>query len=212
MRSKESGPTFTEQARRTQIVAAAIEVIAAAGYPRTSIAKIADHVGIAKSVVLYHFATKNALVTAIVEDVLTRGAAVMVPAMAAETTAAGKLSAYIRSNMRFMQVNQRDTVAVLEILSGFRTESGLRLDQKLEQDTAADPPQGDMALLDPIAILELGMGRGEFRELSPVLVRNALRAAIDGAAWELGRDPDYDVIAYGEELVEIFARATRRES
>ena len=211
MRSKKSGPTFIEQARRAQIVAAAIEVIAAAGYPRTSIAKIADHVGIAKSVVLYHFATKDALVTAIVEDVLTRGAAVMVPAMAAQTTAMGKLTAYIRANMQFMQVNKRDTVAVLEIISGFRTEAGLRLDQKLEQDTAAAPPQGNLALLDPVAILELGVRRGEFRELSPILVRNALRAALDGAAWELGRDPDYDVVAYGEELVEIFIRAIRRD-
>ena len=212
MRSKESGPTFTEQARRTQIVAAAIEVIAAAGFPRASIAKIAEHTGIAKSVVLYHFATKDALVTAIVEDVLTRGAAVMVPAMAAETTAAGKLTAYIRSNMRFMHVNQRDTVAVLEIISGFRTENGLRLDHKLEQDTTADPPQGDLAMLDPVAIFELGIERGEFRDLSPILMRNALRAAIDGGAWELGRDSGYDVIAYGEELVEIFARATRRDT
>lgn len=55
------------------------------------------------------------------------------------------------------------------------------------------------------------MRRGEFRELSPILVRNALRAALDGAAWELGRDPDYDVVAYGEELVEIFIRAIRRD-
>jgi AcrR family transcriptional regulator len=209
MRSKDSGLTFTEQARRAQIVGAAIEVISAVGYPRASIAKIADHVGIAKSVVLYHFATKDTLVAAIVADVLARGATVMVPAMAAESTASGKLAAYIRSNMRFMRANNRDTVAMLEIITGFRTETGLRLDQNL---AAADPPQGDLALLDPVAIFELGVGNGEFRELSPVLMRNALRATIDGAAWELGRDPDYDVIAYGEELVEIFARATRRDT
>ena len=40
-------------------------------------------------------------------------------------------------------------------------------------------------------------------------MKNALRAALDGAVWELVRDPDYDVIGYGEELVRVFDLATR---
>lgn len=203
--------TFTEQARRAQIIAAAIEVIAEAGYSRTSLAKIAERVGVAKSVVLYHFANKDALVSAIVSDVLGRGAVMMAPAMAAESTASGKLAAYIRSNIAFIRDHRRDTVAMLEIITGFRTESGLRLDEQLAVAAASRRPAADPPGLDPDGIFELGMRSGEFRELSPLLMRNALRAALDGAAWELGRDPGYDVTAYGEELVEIFTRATRRD-
>ena len=82
MRSND-GLTFTEQARREQIVAGAVEVIATSGYPQASVAKIADHVGIAKSVVLYHFKTKSDIIEAAVMAVFTR-AAVIAPAVAAE--------------------------------------------------------------------------------------------------------------------------------
>jgi hypothetical protein len=37
----------------------------------------------------------------------------------------------------------------------------------------------------------------------------ALRQAIDGAVLVLSRDPEYDVIGYCGELVELFDRATR---
>lgn len=209
MRSKRDQVTFTEQARRAQLIAAAIEVIVERGFPAMSLAKIADQVGIAKSVVLYHFSSKDALVKAVVDDVMVRGAMVMVPAMAAEATAAGKLSAYIRANVRFIDADRRAAVAMLEILTGFRTADGLRLDQAMAASVAERPPQGDLAMLDPQEIFEFGMRTGEFRSLSAAFMKNALRASIDGAVWELGRDLDYDVLAYGEELVGLFAHATR---
>src|SRR5580693_7433483 len=61
--------TFTERARRGQIVECAIELIAERGYGDTSIAKIAERAGIAKSVVLYHFVSKEELVGAVVTQV-----------------------------------------------------------------------------------------------------------------------------------------------
>ncbi len=68
MRSEPKKVTFTQSARRAQIVAAAIEVIAEIGWAQTSIRKIADRVGVAMSAVLYHFGTKDNLVDAIVEE------------------------------------------------------------------------------------------------------------------------------------------------
>ena len=64
MRSRE---TFTSEQRRAQLVDAAIAVIAEHGYPAASVAKIADHVGIAKSVALYHFRTKDEMLEAAME-------------------------------------------------------------------------------------------------------------------------------------------------
>jgi AcrR family transcriptional regulator len=209
MRSNEKR-TFTEQARRRQIVDCAVAVIAELGFGRASIARIADRVGVAKSVVLYHFATKDDLVTAIVEHVMVGGAQVMVPAMRAEQTAAGKLAAYIRANCAYLDAHRTESVAMFEILTGFRTGDGLRLDQAAARSVADEPPQGDMALLDPAHIFEDGISRGEFAALSPPYMKNAVRAAIDGAVSELARDIDYDVISYGEQLVTIFDRATRR--
>ena len=47
--------------------------------------------------------------------------------------------------------------------------------------------------------------------LAAVFMKNALRAALDGAVWEVARDPVYDVAGYGEELVTVFELATKAQ-
>ena len=74
MRSKISTPvreepTFIEAARREQIVRCAGETIAQLGYARASLAEIAKHAGISKSVISYYFATKDELIRQVVADV-----------------------------------------------------------------------------------------------------------------------------------------------
>lgn len=201
-------PTFTEQARRDQIITAATTVIATEGYAQASIARIAEQIGIAKSVVLYHFKTKNDIIEAVVAAIFTAGAAIIVPAVAetASGSAGERLAAYIRANVRFIDQNRTAAIAMLEILTGYRSPTGLRLDQA----AAAAPEDPALAGLDPEQIFSDGVGSGEFRPLSPRFMKNALRAALDGAAWELARDPEYDVIGYGEELVTAFTLASGR--
>ncbi|MEV0670802.1 TetR/AcrR family transcriptional regulator [Mycobacterium sp. NPDC050441] len=207
MRS-ERAKTFTEQARRRQIVEGALEVIAEQGYPQASLARIADHVGIAKSAVLYHFTSKSEVVEAVFTEIFTRGVAMIVPAVNAETTAAAKLSAYIRANVAFVAGNRSAAVAMLELISGYRDADGLRVDQAAAKAVQEHPPTGDLAALDPLTIFTEGVSNGEFRQLSPLLMKNILRGALDSAAQEYARDPSYDVIGHGEVLVEVFEKAT----
>jgi TetR/AcrR family transcriptional regulator, fatty acid metabolism regulator protein len=204
------GLTFIEAARRAQIVDAAVALIAELGYPQVSIAKIAERINVAKSVVLYHFKTKDALIAAIVEDVMTTAAVTMAPLLTAESTAAGKLSAYIRANVAVLHEHRLRSVAMFEIVGAYRSADGRRFDQVAAESVQAEPPEGELALLDPLAIFDAGVRSGEFRPLPSVFMRNALRAALDGAVSELARDLDYDVLGYGEELVTIFHLATRR--
>lgn len=208
MRSDKTLPTFIEQARREQIVAAASQVIAAAGYAQASLARIAEHAGIAKSVVLYHFKTKNDVIDAVVSAVFTAAAAQMVPALNAVSAPPERLATYIRSNAMFIDHNRVAAVAMVEIVTGYRSPDGRRLDQ------VASPPPSDpgLAALDPESIFADGVSTGHFRRLSPPFLKNALRAALDGAAWELARDPDFDVLAYAEELVTVFDLATRSQT
>ncbi len=211
MRSRD---TFTSEQRRAQLVAAAIAVIAENGYPAASVAKIAEHVGIAKSVALYHFRSKDELVAAVTTTVFAAAAGYIVPAIAAAETAADKLAAYIRSNAAFLAEHRAETVALREIATSYRSADGRRFDEAVAEDAAANPPQGDLALLDPAAIFALGVTNGEFRpDLDPVRAGSALRGALDGAATDLARlgaiGVDYDPVAYGETLVEIFTRGVR---
>lgn len=205
MRSK--GRTFTERARREQIVRCAIELVAERGYGQASVASIADRAGIAKSVVLYHFASKDELVGAVVTAIFLDAAAVMLPSVDAEPSAAGKLRAYIRSNAEFIDTHRAEALALLDIWTSFRTASGLRLDEAAAHST----PEGPLDRLDPVSILELGQRTGEFRPFPARWLAVALRQAVDGAVLQLSRDSAFDVRGYCEELATSFDLATRRE-
>lgn len=200
-------PTFVELARRRQILDGAMELIAEQGFVNASIARIAEHVGVAKSAVPYYFATKDDLVAAVVEQVMADGGEVMAPAVLAEDSAARKLSAYIRANCAFLVSHRTESVAMFEITTSFRTSDGLRLDQAIARSVAARPVSTEMALLDPRGIIEEGVRTGEFLPLDPGFVTNAIRGALDGAVSEIARDPSYDVVGYGEQLVGLFGRA-----
>jgi TetR/AcrR family transcriptional regulator, fatty acid metabolism regulator protein len=208
MRSNgEEGETFTERARRGQIVDCAIELIAERGYGTASIARIAERAGIAKSVVLYHFATKDDLVGVVVTQIALARAAAIGPAVEAETTAGGKLRTYIRATGEYIETHGSYALALLDIGATFRTRSGLRLD-----DVAAPArPEGDLATQSPEPIFELGQRNREFRSFDPTTMAVALRQTLDGAVLLVSRDPHFNIARYCEELVTLFDRATRRD-
>jgi AcrR family transcriptional regulator len=198
--------TFTERARRGQIVDCAIELIAECGYTNASIAKIAERAGIAKSVVLYHFATKDELVGVVVRQIALAAASVTVPAVEAEASAAGKLRTYIRANGEYVELHRSYALALHDIRTSFRSRAGSRL-----SGPAAAKPEGDLDPLDPEPIFELGQRNREFRSFDPATMAVALRQAIDGAVLLVSRDRDFNIARYCEELVTLFDRATRRD-
>ncbi|QUQ66021.1 TetR/AcrR family transcriptional regulator [Kutzneria sp. CA-103260] len=198
--------TFTEHARRTQIILAAIEVIAEIGYAQASIRKIAERVGVAMSVVLYHFANKDELVREIINHAWTAAVDAIVPALEMERTAAARLRAYILANADFIKTNRMQYAAVLDIGLSYRTADGELMDRlEMRPDLVAG-----LAKLDLAAILREGQDAGEFGDFDPARTAMAIRGALNGAVLDLVRDPDFDMDGYGEELVALFERATRR--
>jgi AcrR family transcriptional regulator len=205
MRSTIDGLTITEQARRIQIVHAAIGLIAEIGYAQASVAKIAERARTAKSVVHYHFTSKEGLIAVVATQIYLAAAKVVLPAVEAEETAANKLRAYIRANGRYINENRSDALVLLDIWTSFRTASGRRLDDAM----AAAAADGLLPELDPISIFELGQRNGEFRPFDRAAMSLALRQAIDGAVLLASRDATCNVTDYCEELVTLFDRGTR---
>jgi AcrR family transcriptional regulator len=199
--------TFTDTARRTQITLAAIEVIAEIGYAQASIRKIAERVGVAMSVVLYHFANKDNLVREIVHHSFREALDAIVPALEMENTATGKLRAYIVANADFLQSHRTQYSAVLDIGMSYRTADGARMDA-----IALDPElMADIAKLDLAAILRQGQESGEFREFDVAHMVMAINGAVrNGPLLDLAINPDFDMDGYAEELVTLFDLATRR--
>lgn len=201
--SQEKPPTFTQSARRAQIVSCAIEVVSEVGWAQTSIRKIADRVGVAMSAVLYHFGNKDNLVDAIVEEMYRTALAVVVPAVDAESTASGKLSAYIRANVAYFDTHRVHLTALTQISASYKPSDGRRF-----EELGLSPELSEkLAALDPTAILAAGQRDREFGEFPVASMAIALRGAVNAVVEKILRDPDFDAPGYGEDLVAIFGRA-----
>ena len=198
---QESTRTFTETARRAQIVAAAIDTIAELGYGQASLARIAETAGTSKGVIIYHFGGKDELIRELVAGLVARGVAYMEPQVDAEPTGAGKLRAYIESNLAFMRENRNQMVAIFEIALNARAADGSRLYDVSVQDT------GVAALEQLLAYFQ---GTGDFRAgFDPHVMAMAIRAAINAVPAQLARDPGLDVAHHAREIADMFHIATR---
>lgn len=201
MRSTE---TFTEQARRQQIVGCAIDAIAELGYGQASVRKIADRAGIAMSVVLYHFGDKDSLIEAVVSECYRTLLATMVPVVEAAPSAPAKLEAHIRAHLGYLRSHRAHQIAITEIGNGFRGKGGERL-----WDVPVDPTHAEArSNVELEVIFQLGIDNGEFRPLNPASLASAVRGAIGNAMFSVIHDPDYDLGAYADDLVDAFLRAS----
>ena len=206
MRSKVSptgqraGPTFTETARRAQIVAAAIDTIAELGYAQASLTRIAEAAGTSKGVIIYHFGSRDELIKELVAELVAKAGAYMRPRIEAEQTGAGMLRAYIESNLAFMAGNRGHVAATVEIALNARAADGSRL---------YDSAYHDMSVAAVRELLAHFQGTGEFLpSFDPLVMALAIRAAIDGVAPLLARDPGLDAGHHARELSDLFLRAT----
>ncbi|WP_050949867.1 TetR/AcrR family transcriptional regulator [Gordonia effusa] len=201
-----STPTFTETARREQLVACAIETIAELGYVKASVRKIAERAGVAMSVVLYHFGNKEELVTAVVGECYRSLIPTMHAAVSAADGAREQLAAHIRSHIDYITTHRDHQFALMEIGNNFRTSDGKRL----HEAGLKIPPEilADLAEVELDTIFTNGVESGEFRPLSTTSMALAVRSAIGGALLQSTVDPDFDVHAYGETLVTAFLLAS----
>ena len=193
--------TFTETARRAQIVAAAIDTIAELGYGQASLARIAERAGTSKGVISYHFASKDDLIREITAEVVAKGEAYMAPRILAETSGRGMLRAYIESNLAFMRDHRNHLVAFLDIFFNARDDDGRPLVEEKALDYMVTSLEQVLAHFQAL---------GQFRpDFDPHAMAMAIRGAIDQVPPQLTRHPDLDIDGYARELVTLFERATR---
>lgn len=200
--SGQEASSFIEAARRSQLVDAAIEVIASVGYAQASLSRIAENAGISKGVISYHFADKDHLIRQTVEQILAAFGSYMRPRVQAERdSAAAMLRAYIESHVGFMREHRKHILALVDILSNARGKNG----------KCVVNPKDDSGLTALEQILRRGQRTGEFRRLSPRVMAVAIRGALDAIAPQMVTDPELDFEAYSRELTTIFDLATRAD-
>jgi len=197
--------TFIENARRQQIVVAAIDTIAEVGFAQASLARIAERIGISKGVISYHFAGKDDLIRQVAIEIVEAGRAYIIPRVLAESTGPAMLRAYIESNLAYMREHRNSMVAIVEILrnGGLTTNGRQRFDGR-------DVDVATRLLAELLTRLQAEGGlRGDF---DPAVMAAAIRAAIDSVPHRLIRDPGLDIDHYAREIATVFDLATRKAS
>ncbi|MEU0131325.1 MULTISPECIES: TetR family transcriptional regulator [unclassified Streptomyces] len=194
------GRTFTQDARRAQIVQATIETLAEIGYARTSFTAICRQANLSSTgLISYHFAGKPQLLREVARTVLEKSGTLRADRVAQEMTYRGKLGAYISSHFDFMTVFPAHARALSEITELVREGAAPGLD---------DVARGALSVEGLVVLLEEGCRAGEFRIPDPAVLALAVHGAIDNAVrhHELFAVADLDRLA--RELTDIFTRCT----
>jgi AcrR family transcriptional regulator len=209
-RAGETGErTFTETARREQIVRAAIETLAELGYAETSLGKIARTAGLSSvGMISYYFTGKSELMSEVVSTVLTAAGEVVAPRVAAQPTAVGRFRTYIAASLEHLANRRDEAVALVEITLGARethrsddleagaTEIVVDLVTRAQAELAAEREREGRPAREPV---------------DPHVVADAVRGAMNGAVGHsLRRRPgagsDPGLAADGARMAELFAR------
>lgn len=198
MRSDGSESTFTERARRTQIMACAVQVLAELGFGGATLAEIARRAGVAKGVVSYYFAGKDDLLMQVLLDVYGRAGAAIAQRVEEQSEPAAKIRAYVEANMQFLAQHPADIRAVVEIAASARRPDGsLRF-----------APQGeDPVLSDLERLLRAGQRTASSDQFDARSLAILIRGAIDTASGRVATDPAFDLSAYTRELVRVIELA-----
>ncbi|MDT0265860.1 TetR/AcrR family transcriptional regulator [Streptomyces sp. DSM 44915] len=194
---RRGGQTFIEAARRDQIVAGAIAVLAEEGYGGASFARIARRVGISPGLISYHFANKEDLVGAVVAQVTEALEAAIADRTGAASDHHAALRAMVEAQVEFFAAhpsevnalgtirnNARDTATGAKAALAHRAAATARLERFFRDGQAAgDFAPGDARLL---AVTTIG--------------------ALEAVPLELATRPETDPAHYGRELATLLAR------
>ena len=203
MRTKKKPASPAETARRTQIVDCAIDTIAEMGFARASVDQIARRIGVSKGVITYHFPSKDEIVDAVIAKVVAGARGFIQPRVIAETSAAGRLRAYIESSLAFIDSNRKQLIALVEIAMGARRADG---------SLVIGPDSFAQRATDLEKLLSAGQRSGEFRQFNARVMAQTIVQALEGVPSLLARDPGLDVKLHARELATVFLIATRRQS
>lgn len=199
MNSSQRSETFTEQARRAQLLKAAIDTINDLGYPRTSLSAIAKRAGVAKSAIAYYFSSKDALLLAVTEHVFGDFDQHIEQAVSQHSDPLGRLRAYTETYLGYIDSHRAEFAAGFEVFVSHRSAEGVPLYLEVSDE--------DFALLK--GILEQGMAQGVFRHMPPNTAVKLVEALLDVPTTELQHNLEADLAVLNAEILGAVLRVLK---
>ncbi|GAA2643214.1 TetR/AcrR family transcriptional regulator [Streptomyces lunalinharesii] len=193
--------TFTERARRQQLIDCTVDLISSRGFPSTSLAAIAERAGVSKAAVLYHFSSKDNLTRAALTQVLEQFGGYVRERVERAPDPLAAVVAYVHAMIDYQRDHRRQVRVITEML--LDDAGGTRLKTPGQHDT-----YGRWQAL--AALLEEGQRAGVLREFEPRAVALAIGGAIDGVIGHWLDHPDLDLDAAAAELETFTLNAVAR--
>ena len=156
-KKSEEKTSFIAEARRAQIIDAAIVTLDEIGYVNASLAQIAKRAGISTPLISYHFKDKNDLMDHTLMALIARSNTYIMDRTNAGSTARDKLHKFISSSLAYQGTHPQHYTALIEIVFNARTPDNVPY-YKLN-DGEEDPLLHELQ-----QILLEGQNKGEFRE------------------------------------------------
>ena len=195
--------TFTDRARRQQLIDCTIELISTRGYPATSLSAIAERAGVSKAAVLYHFSSKDNLTRAALTQVLDQFGGYVRGRVGRAADPLAAVVAYVHAMIGYQRDHRRQVRVITEML--LDDHGGTRLKTPGSHDTY-DRWQTLAALLAE------GQRAGVLREFDTRTVALAIGGAIDGLIGHWLAHPDLDLDAAAAELETFTLNAVMRSA
>ncbi|WP_328608834.1 TetR/AcrR family transcriptional regulator [Amycolatopsis sp. NBC_00345] len=187
--------TFTESGRRAQIVTAAIEVIAEAGYAKASFSRIAKHAGLSSTgMISYHFAGKDDLLAACVAEIEQVAGGFMNPRVDAAVGHVAQLRAFVEANVALVGEHPAAVRALIDLVANAGSQS--------------ESVNGRHALFEEH--FRTGQAAGVFGAFDARTAAIALTSGLDAVVATATTDvPEPDELTrIGRELADLYVRAT----
>jgi AcrR family transcriptional regulator len=191
--------TGTADQRRTQMMAAALQVISERGYADTRIADVAERAGISPALVIYYFKTKDQLLTEAIRYYEDSWYTVGQARMARLGTAAARVEEIVAMNC--LPEADPEPGSSWQLWLDFWAQAARNV------EVASVRRKSDERWRDEICSLVIaGQEAGEFREVDPPGFAICLSALLDGLTIQIALDdPGVDPVGAFELSMQFVA-------
>lgn len=198
----EKKQSFITEARREQIVMAAIEVLAEIGYVSASLSQIAKKAKISTGLISYHFSGKEDLMNNTLMYLVQQEWSFIKEKVDLKQTSTEKLIAFIEASLAYQGKNRVNNIALIEIVFNARTSD--HIPYYLLEDEGDDEDSLPALLRE---ILYKGQASEEFIDFNPQVMSTIIQGAISESMLTHTSKTNIDI--YSEELIKTVIRMVK---
>lgn len=194
--------SFIAEARRAQIIDAAIKTLDEIGYVQASLAQIAKRAGISTALISYHFTDKDDLMNHVLMNLLEKSTSYILERVRQHNTPHEKLNAFIVASLAYQGTHPAHNSALIEIVFNARTPDKIPY-YKLSDD------EEEPLLSELQQILLDGQEKGDFGIFNMDVMSSLIQGAIGEYMLSTAVTKKVDLETYSSQLIKIIDQAVK---